>query len=104
MPEEVLHHRGRTLVRRLHLAPGEATRWHVDLCSRVTVVLQGTRLSIEFRDGTPSEEVEVTPGQTGWDEPFPQPHRAVNTGDTDYTEVSVFFLDGDDVEPQPTAA
>ena len=48
MPEETLHHRGTTLVRRMTLEPGEATRWHVDPFHRVSVVLNGGVLAIEF--------------------------------------------------------
>jgi hypothetical protein len=51
MLEEVLHRREGTLVRRLRLEPGEATRWHIDLSPHVTVVLQGSSLQIDFRDG-----------------------------------------------------
>ena len=51
MIEEVLHRRGTTLVRRSCLAPGEATPWHHDPFHRVTVVLRGGALAIEYRDG-----------------------------------------------------
>lgn len=47
---EVLHHRGNYLVRRQRLEPGEATPWHRDPFHRVTVVLSGDLLNIEFRD------------------------------------------------------
>ena len=45
---EVLHHRGNYLVRRQRLAPGEASPWHHDPFHRVTVVLSGDLLRIEF--------------------------------------------------------
>ena len=47
---QVLHHRGNYLVRRQRLKPGEATPWHRDPFHRVTVVLKGDLLNIEFRD------------------------------------------------------
>jgi hypothetical protein len=62
MVEETLHHRGTTLVRRLLLAPGEAARWHRDPFHRITVVLHGGALAIEFRDGRPKKHIKVTPG------------------------------------------
>lgn len=49
--QQALHHRGNILVRRQRLAPGEATPWYRDPFHRVTVVLGGDLLSIEFRDG-----------------------------------------------------
>ncbi|HEX8801115.1 MAG TPA: hypothetical protein VF772_21005 [Terriglobales bacterium] len=76
MVEETLHHRGTTLVRRLILSPGEATRWHIDLFPRVSVVVKSEALSIEFRDGGPTVRVAVTPGQVDWDEPGDRIHRA----------------------------
>ena len=45
MIEEVLHRRGTTLVRRLCLAPGEATPWHHNPFHRVTGVEQEWLLS-----------------------------------------------------------
>ena len=80
MIEETIHHRGTTLVRRLILAPGEATRWHTDPFHRVSVVLKGEALLIEFHDGGASVNVAVTPGQVDWDEPGDRTHRAVNVG------------------------
>ena len=103
MTEETLHQRGTTLVRRLSLAPGEATRWHRDPFHRVSVVSNGNVLDIEFRDGSPPERVRVTPGQVDWAEPSDRVHRAVNIGDGAYEEITVFFLvDPDDI-PQPDA-
>jgi quercetin dioxygenase-like cupin family protein len=101
---ETLHHRGTILVRRLILAPGEATDWHTDPCHRVSVVLSGDALSIEFRDGRPPASVHVTPGQVDWDEPGNHVHRAVNTADSPYEEVTVFFLAHPDDAPQPNAS
>jgi len=101
--EETLHHRGTTLVRRLLLAPGEATRWHRDPCHRITVVFQGAALAIEFRDGRHQKHVTVTPGQVDWDEPSDWPHRAVNVAHVPYEEITIFFLSQPDDVPQPDA-
>ena len=101
MVEETLHHRGTTLVRRLLLAPGEATRWHRDPFHRITVVFQGAALAIEFRDGLPQKHVTVAPGQVDWDEPGDRPHRAINIADVPYEEITIFFLSQPDDVPQP---
>jgi hypothetical protein len=103
MIEETLHHRGTTLVRRLFLEPGESTRFHVDPFHRVSVVLRGEVLAIEFLNGRPPVEVKVSPGQVDWDEPGHHIHRAMNTGDVPYEEVTVFFLTHHDDVPQPDA-
>lgn len=100
--EKVLCHRGTTLVRRLRLAPGEGTRWHRDPYHRVTVVLSGDALAIEYHDGKP-HRVEITAGQADWDEPSDRVHRAVNVGREPYEEIAVFFLDRPDADPQPDA-
>jgi quercetin dioxygenase-like cupin family protein len=101
MAEEVLFQRGTTLVRRLVLAPGEAMPWHRDPFHRVTVVLRGSALAIEYRDGAARQELEVTAGQADWDEPADRVHRGVNVGDDVYEEVAIFFLDRPDAVPQP---
>jgi hypothetical protein len=103
MVEETLHHRGTTLVRRLRLNPGEATRWHTDPFHRVSVVLAGDALTIEFLDGRPSHPVKVSPGQVDWDEPGNRSHRAVNSADVPYEEITVFFLTHANDVPQPDA-
>ena len=103
MAEETLHHRGTTLVRRLILSPGEATRWHIDPFHRVSVVLRGEALSIEFRDGGPTVRVAATPGQVDWDEPGDRIHRAVDIGSIPYEEVTIFFLAHPDDVPQPAS-
>jgi mannose-6-phosphate isomerase-like protein (cupin superfamily) len=103
MIEETIGRRGTTLVRRLIMEPGEATRWHVDPFHRVTVVVRGEALMIEYRDGGRSERFEVRAGQCDWDEPTARAHRAVNVGGTAYEEVAVFFLDRPDAVPQPLA-
>lgn len=103
MTEEVLCRRGTTLVRRMRLAPGESMPWHRDPYHRVTVVLSGDFLVIEFRDGGKPLQVEVTAGQADWDEPTDRVHRAVNAGLQPYEEITVFFLDHPDAVPQPRA-
>jgi quercetin dioxygenase-like cupin family protein len=103
MTEEVLHKRGTTLVRRQCLAPGESTPWHRDPFHRVTVVLSGDALVIEYRDGSPGDRFAVRPGQVDWDEPTDRVHRGVNVGQEPYEEIVVFFLDHPDAHPQPRA-
>ncbi len=101
MIDEVLHRRGTTYVRRQCLAPGEATPWHRDPHHRVTVLLSGDALQIEFRDGGEPERFELAAGSVDWDEPTERLHRAVNVGEQAYEEVTVFFLDRPDAVPQP---
>jgi quercetin dioxygenase-like cupin family protein len=103
MAEERLFQRGTTLVRRLRLAPGEAMPWHHDPFHRVTVVLSGDALAIEYRDSGESHRFEVTPGQADWDEPTERVHRGVNVGEQPYEEITVFFLDRADAVAQPSA-
>ncbi|HVP56046.1 MAG TPA: hypothetical protein VMU45_13735 [Candidatus Eisenbacteria bacterium] len=103
MTEEVLHRQERILVRRQILDPGDATPWHQDVCQRVSVVLRGAELDIEFRDGSPSQRVEVSAGQVDWEMPSDRLHRAVNVGAVPYEEVTVFFLDHPKAIPQPEA-
>jgi quercetin dioxygenase-like cupin family protein len=101
MAEEQLFRRGTILVRRLHLAPGEAMPWHRDPFHRVTVVLAGDVLAIESPDGDELARIEVAPGQVDWDEPSDRLHRGVNVGAVPYEEVTVFLLDRPDAVPQP---
>lgn len=101
MTDEVLIHRGTTLVRRMKLAPGEVMPWHRDPFHRVTVVLQGKEIAIEYRDGSEGQRFAVTPGQVDWDEPTDRIHRGVNVGDVPYEEVTVFFLAQPEDVPQP---
>jgi quercetin dioxygenase-like cupin family protein len=100
---ETISQRGTTLVRRLVLEPGMATPWHVDPYHRISVVVRGEVLAIEYKDGREAERVEVSPGVSGWDEPTDQVHRGVNVGRTTYEEVTIFFLDRPDALPQPVA-
>ena len=99
--QEVLHHRGNYLVRRLRLAPGEATPWHRDPFHRVSVVLSGDLLNIEFRDSGETLPWKITAGEVDWVEPTVRIHRAVNVGKEIFEEVITFFLDYPDAEPQP---
>jgi quercetin dioxygenase-like cupin family protein len=98
---EIISQRNNTLVRHLVLEPGMATPSHVDPFHRITVVVRGEALAIEFRDGREGDRVEVSAGQADWDEPNDQGHRAVNTGRSTYEEMTVFFLDRPDTSPQP---
>ena len=102
--QQVLHHRGNYLVRRLRLEPGEATPWHRDLCHRVTVILSGDLLDIEFRDGGDSHRETIAAGEAHWSEPSDRVHRAVNVGKVLFEEVTTFFLDRPDADPQPEDA
>lgn len=101
MTEEILHRRNKTLIRRQRLALGESTPWHRDPYDRVTVVLSGDALAIEYRDGSPGERLSVRPGQVDWDESTDRVHRGVNVGREPYEEIAVFFLDDTDANPQP---
>ena len=103
MSNETLFHRGTTFVRRQRLAPGEALPWHCDRFHRITVVLAGDALAIEYRDGGESHRVGITPGQVDWDEPTDRIHRAVNVGRQPYEEITIFLLDDPDSVPQPNA-
>jgi quercetin dioxygenase-like cupin family protein len=99
--QKVLHHRGSYLVRRQRLEPGEATAWHRDPFHRVTVVLSGDLLNIEFRDGGETQTSKITVGEVDWSEPSDRVHRAVNVGKKAFEEVVTFFLDRPEAEPQP---
>jgi len=99
--QEVLHHRGKYLVRRQRLLPGDATPWHRDPYHRVTVVLSGDLLRIEFRDGEEPLESKISVGEVDWSEPSNRVHRAVNVGKEVFEEVVTFFLDEPDAIPQP---
>ena len=101
MKDETLFQRGTTFVRRLQLATGEAMPWHRDPFHRVTVILNGIALAIEYRDGSESQRFEVTPRQVDWDEPTDRVHRGVNVGKDPYEEITIFFLDHPDDVPQP---
>ena len=103
MIAETLSQRGTTLIRRLILEPGMATPWHVDPFHRISVVVRGAVLTIEYRDGRECERVEVVVGEADWDAPTDRVHRAVNVGRTTYEEVTIFFLDRPDAVPQPIA-
>lgn len=101
MFEETLIQRGATHVRRMRLEPGEAMPWHRDPYHRVTVILKGEALAIEYRDGEETQRFQVSPGQVDWDEPTDRIHRGVNVGEVPYEEVTVFFLDRPGATPQP---
>jgi len=102
--KQVLHHRGKYLVQRQRLQPGDVTPWHRDPFHRVTVVLSGDQLRIEFRDTGETLSCPVSAGEVDWSEPSDRVHRAVNVGEQVFEEVVTFFLDRDDADPQPEAA
>jgi quercetin dioxygenase-like cupin family protein len=101
LEEEILFERGATLVRRLRLEPGEELPWHVDPWHRLTVVLRGEALELEYRDTGERRRITVRPEQVDWDEPTDRVHRARNVGGP-YEEVTVFFRDraGDAHQPR----
>lgn len=99
--QQVLHHRGNYVVRRQRLEPGEATPWHHDPFHRVTVVLSGDLLHIEFRDSGETIPWKVSVGEVDWVEPSERVHRAVNVGKEVFEEVVTFLMDRPDAEPQP---
>ena len=99
--QQVLHHRGNYQVWRIRLAPGEATPWHRDPFHRVTVVLNGDLLKIEFRDGGETQAWEISVGEVDWSEPSDRVHRAVNVGKESFEGVTTFFLDRPEAVPQP---
>ncbi len=74
--------------------------WHRDPFHRISVVLSGDVIAIEYRDGSTSHHVEVTPGHVDWDEPSDHVHRGVNVGREPYEEITIFFLDRPDAIPQ----
>jgi hypothetical protein len=102
MIQETLCQRETTLVRRLVLEPGGATPWHVDPFYRVTVIVRGEALAIEYRDQGEPQRFEVCAGQADWDTSTEREHRAMNIGATTYEEVAIFFLDRPDAIPQPS--
>jgi hypothetical protein len=101
MKKEILSKRNNTLIRRLILEPGETMPWHIDICSRYSVVIRGEALGIEYRDSGELESFPVHAGLAEWDEPEARVHRGVNVGSVPYEEVVIFFLDDPNMEPQP---
>ena len=101
MSEELLYTKGNILVRRAILDPGESSAWHTDTCDRLTVILSGDRIAIEFRESGEIHEIDVNPGRVDWDEPTSEEHRAINVGQCRYEEVVTFFLSKSGQDPQP---
>ena len=101
MLDKVVLQRGTTLVRRLRLAPGEAMPWYRDPYHRITVVLSGDVLALEYRDSGETHRLAVAPGQVDWDEPADRVHRGINVGQQPYEEIAIFFLDHTEAVPQP---
>ena len=75
--------------------------WHTDSCHRLSVVIRGEQLRIEFRETGQQVAVPVHAGLVDWDQPEQRVHRAVNVGSTPYEEVVTFLLDSPDIDPQP---
>jgi len=103
MKQELILTRPDLIVRRAILEPGEVMPWHVDRCHRVSVVVRGEEITIEFRDTGERVAVAVHPGMAGMDEPDARSHRAVNTGSSTYEEVVTFFVEPPGIDPQPLA-
>jgi quercetin dioxygenase-like cupin family protein len=103
MSEELLYEKGNVLVRRVILEKGESSPWHSDACDRVTVILSGDRLAIEFQDSGETHEFDLRVGQVDWDGATPEVHRAINVGRSRYEEVVTFFLSEPGQDPQPKA-
>ncbi len=101
MHVEVITKRDDLLIRRLILEPGEAMSWHRDSCHRFSVIVQGEKLRIEFRDSDEQLTLAIHPGKVDWDTPDDRIHRGVNIGTTPYEEVVTFFLEIPGMDPQP---
>jgi len=101
--EETLIQHGTTVVRRLVLEPGEATPWHIDPHHRITVIVRGRTLAIEYRDGEEAKQIEVSAGLAEWDEPSDRVHRAVNLSAEAYEQVMIVFLDRPGAIARPIA-
>ena len=97
------HEKGSVLVRNTVLEPGESSPWHTDSCHRITVILSGDRLAIEFRESGEVRQFDVQEGQVDWDKPTTEVHRAINVGRARYEEIVVFFLSEPGQDPQPKA-
>ena len=102
MSLETLFENDALVIRRMILRPREQGFWHTDSCKRFTVVVRGTKLTIEYREQRDSIEVDVFPGMVGWDDPETEIHRAVNAGSDTYEEVVTFYKLSPDVDPQPS--
>lgn len=101
MKTETISNEPTLVIRRMILAPGESSLWHYDRCRRFTVVVSGSLLRIEYRDTDRLIDIPVHAGLAGWDDPDPDVHRAINTGETVYEEVVAFHRVWADLEPQP---
>lgn len=80
---------------------GRGDPWHRDPFHRVTVVLKGDLLAIEFRDGGETAQWKIIVGEVDWSEPSDRVHRAVNVGEEIFEGITTFFLDRDEAVPQP---
>jgi hypothetical protein len=103
MISETIDQRMGLLIRRHILEPGESLPWHTDLCHRLSVIIRGEVIAIQYRDSEETKPIPVYPGLADWDAPQSKVHRAINTGKVPYEEVIIFFTDKPDMEPQPEA-
>lgn len=85
------------------MEPGETTHWHVDACHRISIVVRGDALGIEYRDSGDIKRIPVHAGKVSKNEPRPEVHRGVNVGEDPYEDVVIYFLDEPGMEPQPEA-
>jgi len=101
MISETISERRDVIIRRHILEPGEALPWHMDLCHRFSVIIQGEAISIEYRESKEKKIIKVHPGLAEWDAPQAKVHRAINIGKVPYEEVIIFFIGNPVTEPQP---
>jgi hypothetical protein len=67
MKIELINNRDAVVIRRLVPGPGEPMFWHKDNCHQFSLVLRGSRLSIEFQESKEIVEIDVCSGMTCWD-------------------------------------
>jgi hypothetical protein len=103
MISETIDQRAGLLIRRHILEPGESLPWHTDLCHRLSVIIRGEVIAIQYRGSQEIKTIPVHPGLADWDAPQSKVHRAINIGKVPYEEVIIFFTDKPDMEPQPKA-
>lgn len=101
MEIETITERQDMVIRRMILRPGELMYWHTDSYHRFSVVVEGSKLAIEYRDAEETLEFDVHPGMADWDCPTDRVHRAINQGPDVYEEVVTFYRDNCSVVPQP---
>lgn len=103
MISQTISERADVIIRRHILEPGETLPWHIDLCHRFSVIVQGEVIAIEYRESRRMKTIKVHPGLAEWDAPQAKVHRAINIGKVPYEEVIIFFIGNPGMEPQPEA-